>query len=74
VPGAGLDGVYYLRTLADSDRLRARLDAGGRVVVAGAGWIGSELAASARQRGLDVTVLDPSAGRRGRAHRSRHPA
>jgi 3-phenylpropionate/trans-cinnamate dioxygenase ferredoxin reductase subunit len=59
VPGAGLDGVYYLRTLADCDRLRARLEAGGRVVVAGAGWIGSEFAASARQGGLDVTVLDP---------------
>jgi 3-phenylpropionate/trans-cinnamate dioxygenase ferredoxin reductase component len=59
VPGAGLDGVYYLRTMADCDLLRARLDAGGRVVVAGAGWIGSEFAASARQRGLDVTVLDP---------------
>jgi 3-phenylpropionate/trans-cinnamate dioxygenase ferredoxin reductase subunit len=37
VPGAGLDGVYYLRTMADCDLLRARLDAGGRVVVAGAG-------------------------------------
>ena len=59
VPGADLDGIYYLRTLADSDLLRARLGAGGRVVVAGAGWIGSEFAASARQRGLDVTVLDP---------------
>src|SRR6516165_4119806 len=59
VPGAGLDGIYYLRTLADCDLLRARLEAGGRVVVAGAGWIGSEFAASARQRGLDVTVLDP---------------
>jgi len=59
VPGAGLDGVHYLRTLADCDRLRDRLGAGGRVVVVGAGWIGSEFAASARQRGLDVTVLDP---------------
>jgi 3-phenylpropionate/trans-cinnamate dioxygenase ferredoxin reductase component len=59
VPGASLDGVYYLRTLADCDLLRARLEAGGRVVVVGAGWIGSEFAASARQRGLDVTVLDP---------------
>jgi 3-phenylpropionate/trans-cinnamate dioxygenase ferredoxin reductase component len=59
VRGASLDGVYYLRTMADCDRLRARLNAGGRVVVAGAGWIGSEFAASARQRGLDVTVLDP---------------
>src|SRR6516225_4723886 len=61
VPGAGLDGIYYLRTLADCDLLRARLDAGGRVVVAGAGWIGSEFAASARQRGLEVTVIDPQA-------------
>ena len=59
VPGAGLDGVYYLRTLADCDLLRARLGEGGRVMVVGAGWIGSEFAASARQRGLDVTVLDP---------------
>jgi 3-phenylpropionate/trans-cinnamate dioxygenase ferredoxin reductase component len=59
VPGANLDGVCYLRTLADCDLLRTRLEAGGRVVVVGAGWIGSEFAASARQRGLDVTVLDP---------------
>ncbi len=59
VPGASLDGLYYLRTLADCDLLRARLDAGGRVVVVGAGWIGSEFAASARQRGLEVTVVDP---------------
>ena len=59
IPGADLDGVCYLRTLADCDLLRARLDAGGRVVVVGAGWIGSEFAASARQRGLEVTVIDP---------------
>jgi len=57
--GATLDGVYYLRTLADCDVLRERLDRGGRVVVVGVGWIGSEFAASARQRGLDVTVVDP---------------
>src|SRR6266480_1860140 len=60
IPGADLDGVYYLRTLADCDLLRARLDAGGRVAVVGAGWIGSEFAASARQRGLEVTVIDPT--------------
>jgi len=59
VAGADLGGVYYLRTLADCDALRERLDAGGRVVVVGAGWIGSEFAASARQRGLEVTVIDP---------------
>jgi 3-phenylpropionate/trans-cinnamate dioxygenase ferredoxin reductase subunit len=59
VPGADLDGIYYLRTLADCDVLRDRLAAGGHVVVTGAGWIGSEFAASARQRGLEVTVIDP---------------
>ena len=59
VPGAELDGVHYLRTLADCDPLRDRLDAGGHVAVVGAGWIGSEFAASARQRGLEVTLIDP---------------
>jgi 3-phenylpropionate/trans-cinnamate dioxygenase ferredoxin reductase subunit len=41
--------------------LRSRLDAGGRVAVVGAGWIGSEFAASARMRGLEVSVIDPLA-------------
>ncbi|HET8978466.1 MAG TPA: FAD-dependent oxidoreductase, partial [Solirubrobacteraceae bacterium] len=61
VPGAELAGVHYLRTLADCDVLRERLAAGGRVAVVGAGWIGSEFAASARQSGLDVTLIDPLA-------------
>jgi 3-phenylpropionate/trans-cinnamate dioxygenase ferredoxin reductase component len=60
VPGADLDGVLYLRSVEDSDALRHRLDRGGRVVVVGAGWIGAEAAASARQRGLDVTVVEPA--------------
>jgi 3-phenylpropionate/trans-cinnamate dioxygenase ferredoxin reductase subunit len=59
VPGVELDGVLYLRSVEDSDALRGRLDRGGTVVVVGAGWIGAEVAASARQRGLDVTMLDP---------------
>ncbi len=59
IPGADLDGVLYLRSVEDSDALRERLDRGGAVVVVGAGWIGAEVAASARQRGLDVTVVDP---------------
>ncbi len=59
VPGADLDGVHYLRTLEDCDALRDRLDAGGRVAVVGGGWIGSEFAASARQRGLEVALVDP---------------
>jgi 3-phenylpropionate/trans-cinnamate dioxygenase ferredoxin reductase component len=61
VPGGELDGVLYLRSVHDSDALRGRLDRGGAVVVVGAGWIGAEVAASARQRGLEVTVLDPLA-------------
>jgi 3-phenylpropionate/trans-cinnamate dioxygenase ferredoxin reductase subunit len=60
VPGAQLDGVFYLRSVRDSDALRERLDRGGSVVVVGAGWIGAEVAASARQRGLDVTVIEPA--------------
>jgi 3-phenylpropionate/trans-cinnamate dioxygenase ferredoxin reductase component len=60
IPGAQLNGVLYLRSVRDSDALRARLDRGGAVVVVGAGWIGSEVAASARQRGLDVTVVEPA--------------
>jgi 3-phenylpropionate/trans-cinnamate dioxygenase ferredoxin reductase component len=59
IPGAELGGVHYLRTLADCDALRDRLDTGGHVVVVGAGWIGSEFAASAKQRGCEVTVVDP---------------
>ncbi|MGY1697748.1 NAD(P)/FAD-dependent oxidoreductase [Geodermatophilus sp. SYSU D00814] len=60
VPGAGLDGVRYLRTLADADRLHADLAGGGRrLVVVGAGWIGLEVAAAARTHGNDVTVLEP---------------
>ena len=51
--------MLYLRSVEDSDALRERLDRGGAVVVVGAGWIGAEVAASARQRGLDVTVVDP---------------
>jgi 3-phenylpropionate/trans-cinnamate dioxygenase ferredoxin reductase subunit len=59
IPGGELEGVLYLRSVADSDALRERLDRGGAVVVIGAGWIGAEVAASARQRGLEVTVIDP---------------
>jgi 3-phenylpropionate/trans-cinnamate dioxygenase ferredoxin reductase subunit len=60
IPGADLGGVLYLRSVQDSDALRERLDRGGAVVVVGAGWIGAEVAASARQRGLEVTVLEPA--------------
>ena len=46
--------------MKDSDALRERLDRGGAAVVVGAGWIGAEVAASLRVRGLEVTVLDPN--------------
>ena len=59
IPGADLDGVLYLRTVPDSDRIRERLDRGGSLVVVGAGWIGAEVAASARQRGMEVTIVEP---------------
>jgi 3-phenylpropionate/trans-cinnamate dioxygenase ferredoxin reductase component len=59
VPGADLEGVHVLRTLDDCDALRGVLDRGGRLVVVGAGWIGCEVAASARQRGMEVAVIEP---------------
>jgi len=58
VRGAELDGVHYLRTVADSDVIRAAVTAGSPVVVIGASWIGCEVAASARQLGADVTMVD----------------
>ena len=58
VPGADLPGVHYLRTIADVDAIIATLAPGARVLLVGAGYIGLEVAASARQRGFDVTVLE----------------
>jgi 3-phenylpropionate/trans-cinnamate dioxygenase ferredoxin reductase component len=58
VPGADLDGVHYLRDFGDSDALRERIEGSGRVAVVGAGWIGAEVAASARQKGLEVTLIE----------------
>jgi len=60
IPGGDLGEIFYLRDLEDSDALRERLDRGGAIVVVGAGWIGAEVAASARQRGLDVTLIEPA--------------
>ena len=58
VPGADLDGVRYLRDFRDCDALRAAFEDAGRLAVIGAGWIGSEVAASARQMGLEVTLIE----------------
>ena len=61
LPGADLAGVLYLREMGDSEALRAAITAASRVVVVGAGWIGSEVAASARQLGAEVAVVAPGA-------------
>jgi 3-phenylpropionate/trans-cinnamate dioxygenase ferredoxin reductase component len=56
--GATLEGVHELRTVADVDRLRGRLRPGARMVIVGGGYIGLEVAATARELGLEVTVLE----------------
>ncbi|MGH3424020.1 MAG: NAD(P)/FAD-dependent oxidoreductase [Nocardioidaceae bacterium] len=58
LPGSDLPGVHYLRDLDDLASLQVALASASRVAVVGAGWIGSEVAASARQTGHDVTLLD----------------
>ncbi len=58
-PGSDREEVLYLRTVADSDRLRSAFQPGTRVVVAGAGWIGLETTAAARTADCPVTVLEP---------------
>lgn len=60
VPGAELPGVHYLRDVNDADRLGLAIRQASRVVVVGAGWIGSEVAASARQMGAEVAMVDPA--------------
>ena len=58
LPGADLQGVSELRTLADVDRIRTAAVAGARLVVVGAGYIGLEAAAVGAQLGMKVTVLE----------------
>ena len=58
VPGHNLAGIVELRTLADADRLRTLLCPGARIVIIGAGYIGLEVAASARMLGADVVVIE----------------
>jgi 3-phenylpropionate/trans-cinnamate dioxygenase ferredoxin reductase subunit len=57
IPGIGLEGVLDLRTLGDAAAIRAEMLPGRRVLLAGMGFIGSEVAASLRQRGLEVQVV-----------------
>jgi 3-phenylpropionate/trans-cinnamate dioxygenase ferredoxin reductase subunit len=58
VPGAELEGIHYLRTLADSERIGELIAGSQRLVVVGSGWIGAEIAASARQKGCEVTMIE----------------
>jgi 3-phenylpropionate/trans-cinnamate dioxygenase ferredoxin reductase component len=57
-PGADLEGVFFLRTIADVEQIRARLLPGKRLVIVGGGYIGLEVAATAREAGVEVTVLE----------------
>jgi 3-phenylpropionate/trans-cinnamate dioxygenase ferredoxin reductase component len=57
-PGADLEGVYFLRTIADVEQIRTRLLPGRRLVIVGGGYIGLEVAATAREAGVEVTVLE----------------
>lgn len=58
LPGVRGERVHYLRTLDDADQLRSLLGPGVRLIVIGAGFIGSEVAATAHGRGTEVTVID----------------
>jgi 3-phenylpropionate/trans-cinnamate dioxygenase ferredoxin reductase subunit len=58
IPGSRLTGIHYLRSLSSCDALRGALEQATRLVVVGAGWIGSEVAASARQLGKEVALIE----------------
>jgi 3-phenylpropionate/trans-cinnamate dioxygenase ferredoxin reductase subunit len=61
LPIPGADTAWTLRTFADSDRIAAAVKEGTRLIVIGAGWIGLEVAAAARERGAAVTVVESAA-------------
>lgn len=56
-PGADMTGIHYLRTMADADAIRVATTRARRAAVIGGGWIGSEVAASLRQLGLEVVLV-----------------
>jgi 3-phenylpropionate/trans-cinnamate dioxygenase ferredoxin reductase subunit len=58
VPGADLEGIYDLRTVAEADRIIEESGSGRRAVLAGMGFIGSEVAASLRSHSVEVTVVE----------------
>ena len=59
LPGSGLAGVHYLRTVADCEAIKAEAVAGRRAVIVGMSFIGSEVAASLTQLGVHVTAIFP---------------
>jgi 3-phenylpropionate/trans-cinnamate dioxygenase ferredoxin reductase subunit len=58
IPGSDADGVHYLRTIDNAATLRDTLTEGASLAIVGAGWIGLEVAAGARERGVNVTVVE----------------
>ena len=58
IPGADAEGVHYLRTIDDAATLNSVLTEGSSLAVVGGGWIGLEVAAGARDRGVNVTVVE----------------
>jgi 3-phenylpropionate/trans-cinnamate dioxygenase ferredoxin reductase subunit len=58
IPGSDADAVHYLRTVDDADALNSALAEGSSLAVVGGGWIGLEVAAGARDRGVNVTVVE----------------
>ena len=58
MPGADLAGIHYLRSLSDADHLRTEVHVGQHAVIIGGGYIGLEVAATLRQLGMEVTVLE----------------
>jgi len=59
IPGAGLPGIHYLRTVAECDAIKQEAVPGRRAVVVGMGFIGCEVAASLTQLGVQVTAVFP---------------
>ncbi len=57
-PGASLSGIHVLRSIEDTDRIRARLQSGSRVVIVGGGYMGLEVAATCRSLGCEVDVIE----------------
>jgi 3-phenylpropionate/trans-cinnamate dioxygenase ferredoxin reductase component len=58
IPGADADRVHYLRTVDDADAINTVLTKGASLAIVGGGWIGLEVAAGARDRGANVTVVE----------------